>query len=230
MKLALLLALVAGPATAEVFTYWIQPCTRPSATCEQADEELAEWAMQDWERASRGALQFVRSPLSKARIRLYWAHDGSQGLYGEARAITVQGKPGAEVHVRPDLHALGHKVEGVGSRDRLFRHTIVYLTCLHETGHALGLPHTKAFSDIMYSFEYGGNILDYFGRYRRNLRTRDDIRKVSGLSADDQKRLLATFRKPGEETATAETVRSGMQLQQSGADAPAAGTVRRDER
>jgi hypothetical protein len=213
VKFVLLAALAAGPATAEVFTYWIQPCNRPSATCEQADEELAEWAMQAWQRASRGSLQFVRSPLSKARIRLYWAHEGSQGLYGEARAITVEGKPGAEVHIRPDLHALGHKVEGVGTRDRLFRHTIVYLTCLHETGHALGVPHTKAFNDIMYSFEYGGNILEYFGRYRRNLESREDIRRHSGLSADDQKRLLAIFKPADDGTSEGEGVRSGLQKQ-----------------
>lgn len=229
MKFVLFLTLAAFPATAEVFTYWIQPCAGPSVTCEQADEELAEWAMQDWERASRGALQFVRSPLSKARIRLYWAREGSQGLYGEARAITVEGKPGAEVHIRPDLHALGHKVEGVGTRDRLFRHTIVYLTCLHETGHALGLEHTKAFTDIMYSFEYGGNILEYFGRYRRNLQTREDIRRHSGVSSEDQKRLLAVFKSGEGASSDRDGVRSGMQ-HQVGAERQGSAGVTPDEK
>ena len=42
--------------------------------------------------------------------------------------------------------------------DKLLRDAIVYLTCLHETGHALGLQHTDAFADIMYSFQYGGDI------------------------------------------------------------------------
>jgi hypothetical protein len=45
----------------------------------------------------------------------------------------------------------------------------------------------------MYSFEYGGNILEYFGRYRRKLQKRDDIQNVSGLSPDDERRLLAIY-------------------------------------
>jgi predicted Zn-dependent protease len=72
------------------------------------------------------------------------------------------------------------------------RDSIVYLTCLHETGHALGLPHTAAFDDIMYSFQYGGDIPEYFARYRRKLHTRRDIQKNSGLSEADQTRLLQT--------------------------------------
>ncbi|MGI8743295.1 MAG: hypothetical protein ACR2NN_12140 [Bryobacteraceae bacterium] len=53
----------------------------------------------------------------------------------------------------------------------------MYLTCLHETGHALELPHTADFEDIMYSFQFGGNIPEYFGRYRRKLKLRGDIRR-----------------------------------------------------
>lgn len=198
MKCLFLLLLATAYLPAETFTYWIEPCTNPAAECEQGDDQIAQWAMKAWENASKGTLTFERSPFSKARIRLYWAHDGSQGLYGEARAIEVHGRSGAEVHIRSDLHALGHRVEGVGSKDRLFRHTIVYLTVLHETGHALGLEHSKSFHDIMYSFEYGGNILDYFGRYRRTLNVREDIATHPGLSNEDKKRLLALYaKKPG---------------------------------
>lgn len=193
MRVVFLILALAATAAAETFTYWIEPCTKPEAECEASDEQLAEWALDAWARASSGNLDFVRSPLSKARIRLYWASTGNRGLYGEARAITVDGKPGAEVDIRPSLHALGHKIEGVGSQDRLFRHTVVYITCLHETGHALGLPHTRAFSDVMYSFEYGGNILDFFGRYRRKLETREDIQRVSGLSSEDERRLMSIY-------------------------------------
>jgi matrixin len=188
----LLIALAASSA-AETFTYWIEPCTKPEAECESSDEQLAAWALGAWAKASNGNLSFVRSPLSKARIRLYWAAGGNRGLYGEARGITVDGRPGAEVEIRPSLHALGNKVEGAGTEDKLFRHTVVYLTCLHETGHALGLPHTRSFVDIMYSFEYGGNIVEYFNRYRRKLQAREDIQNVSGLSPEDERRVLAIY-------------------------------------
>jgi len=41
----------------------------------------------------------------------------------------------------------------------------------------------------MYSFQYGGDIVEYFARYRRNLKVRDDIRRNSGLN-DRDARLL----------------------------------------
>lgn len=194
MKVLLITFLLAAAMHAETFTYWIEPCSRPEAECEAGDVQLAEWALSAWEKASGGNVTFVKSRLSRARIRLYWASSGNRGLYGEARPITVDDQPGAELAIRPDLHALGHKIEGEGSRDRLFRHSIVYLTCLHEAGHALGLSHTKSSSDIMYSFEYGGNILEYFGRYRRKLKTREDIQLFSGLSSEDERRLGALYR------------------------------------
>lgn len=41
----------------------------------------------------------------------------------------------------------------------------------------------------MYSFGYGGDIVEYFARYRRRVGLRDDIRSVSGLSDADIKKL-----------------------------------------
>lgn len=102
-------------------------------------------------------------------------------MYGEAKPILVDGKKGAEVYVRPA--PLG------AADDKLLRDTIVYLTCLHETGHALGLPHTAAFEDIMYSFQYGGDIPEYFNRYRRKLRNREDIQNNSAISQADHEAL-----------------------------------------
>ncbi|HYP14093.1 MAG TPA: matrixin family metalloprotease, partial [Bryobacteraceae bacterium] len=193
VRIALLVLAAVCAAQAETYTYWIEPCTKPESECEAADEQLAEWALLAWGDAAQGKLRFVKSPLSKARIRVYWASSGKQGFYGEARAIEVEGKPGAEVEIRPNLQALGEKVYGEGSKDRLFRHSIVYLTCLHETGHALGLNHTTSFRDIMYTFEAGGDILEYFRRYRRLLSDREDIRKNPGLSPEDRRRVLGLY-------------------------------------
>ena len=117
-------------------------------------------------------------------------------MYGEARPIVVDRKPGAAVYVRPDLSQLGPEIDATGRRDPLFRHAIVYLTCLHESGHAIGLPHTAAYDDIMYNFGYGGDIVEYFARYRRKLTTREDIRKHSGISPSDQRRLGARLALP----------------------------------
>jgi len=167
---------------AERYSYWVEPCEKADTGCRAGDDELAGWAFDAWQKASSGALEFTRSTdRSHARIRVLWA-SAQQGLYGETRRVEVDGKPGAEVYVLPA--PLGP------SDDRLMRDAIVYLTCLHETGHALGLSHTAAFEDIMYSFQYGGDIGEYFGRYRRKLTSREDIRKNSGMSEADRRRLL----------------------------------------
>ena len=65
---------------------------------------------------------------------------------------------------------------------------------MHELGNALGLRHTRDYADIMYFFGYGGDIPNYFGRYRTQLTARTDIAKVSGLSAGDVTRLKELYR------------------------------------
>ncbi len=97
--------------------------------------------------------------------------------------MEVEGVRGAEVYVLPPA-------TGSYGSDPLLRDTVVYLTCLHETGHALGLAHTAAFADIMYSFQHGGDIAEYFARYRRQLSARRDIPKHSGASDADRRRLV----------------------------------------
>ena len=81
----------------------------------------------------------------------------------------------------------------ITSRDKLFRDSIVYLTVLHESGHALGLPHTRGYDDIMYSFAYGGDIVEYFARYRRKLEKRETIASASGLSDEDIRRVKLIY-------------------------------------
>jgi predicted Zn-dependent protease len=132
--------------------------------------------------------------MTQANIRLHWA-DSEQGQYGETRAFVSDGMRGAEVYVRPDLRAMGPDIFASASQDALLRETIVYLTCLHETGHALGLSHTADFADIMYFFGYDkGDVREYFGRYRRKLRDRADIVKNSGISPQDRTRFIQALK------------------------------------
>ena len=176
----------ASSAKAADVTYWVEPCTMmASLACAPEDVDLARWAFAAWETASEGGLHFVESKdRAKALFRLVWAQKNG-GLYGETEPIAVNGRRGAEIHVLAEPPNQG---------DRLMRDAIVYLTCLHESGHALGLNHTRAFPDIMYSFQYGGDIPEYFGRYRRRLMTREDIRRNSGMSPADKAALLEQVR------------------------------------
>jgi hypothetical protein len=162
------------------------------------DEELAVWALESWQRAAGGALTFVRAPSEDAAlVRVYWA-PAAGGQYGEMRALQVDGRRGAAVFIRPDTGALGDEIATRARLDSLFRDTIVYLTCLHELGHALGLAHTDDFADVMYFFGFGGDIGEYFGRYRRLIRERTDIRAASGLSRGDLTQLQALYDMPPE--------------------------------
>ena len=176
--------LLLAAATPETFTWWVQPCTPKLAAasgCEAADTELAGWALDAWASASGGKLRFVPAGSEKlARLRIYWVN-GSAGLYGETVPIEVDGQPGSAIYVLPDLTQLGPDIAAAGAKDRLFRHTVVYLTCLHESGHALNHAHTSDFDSIMYSFRYGGDVVEYFARYRRLLSERSDIRKHAGI-------------------------------------------------
>lgn len=158
-----------------------------------ADRELARWAVQAWSRESAGKLKFteVENPES-ALVRLRWV-SGREGLFGETQHIQVAGKEGALVFVLPDVALLGEPLATNAQHDPLLRDTIVYLTCVHELGHAVGLPHTRSFSDIMYSFAYGGDIVQYFMRYRDKLKSRDDIRRYSGLSPSDTSSLQQLY-------------------------------------
>ena len=182
LGLLLLASAVLAAAPRDNYSYWIAPCEHAETGCQAGDVELARWALEAWQAASHGELAFSRvQEMKRARIRVYWT-SARQGLYGETRPMQVDGRRGAEVYVQP--------APLEGKADWLLRDAVVYLTCLHESGHALGLAHTDAFDDIMYSFQYGGDIEEYFGRYRRKLETRGDIAKNSGMSAADRSRLI----------------------------------------
>ena len=159
-----------------------------------SDRELAKLALDAWSRESGGQLKFSEAKaVESALIRFRWISP-NEGLYGETQRVQVNGKPGAIVYVMPQVVVQGEPLASRAVQDNLLRETIVYLTCVHELGHAVGLPHTRRFEDIMYFFGYGGNIVDYFMRYRSKLQSRSDIGKYSGLSESDIEALRNVYR------------------------------------
>jgi hypothetical protein len=158
-----------------------------------SDRQLAQWALDAWAKNTDAGLVWHASPENEAVIRLYWTPPRIQA-FGEVQPIEVNGQPGSAVFVRADTRQLGDALATLVKQDPLWRDIIVYLTCVHELGHALGLAHTANFSDIMYSFQYGGDIAEYFGRYRRQLKSRSDIPSASPFSAADIQRLRAAMR------------------------------------
>jgi hypothetical protein len=197
----LLAALVVGvfvraqprvPLHTDTIRYYIAE-GEPDSAYRPEDRQLAEWALAAWEASAGWRWRFEPAPEEEADIRLYWVPAGA-GLYGEVRPMFVGGRPVSEVYIRPDTTALGREIAERAAADPLYRDTIVYLTCVHELGHALGLRHTDVYDDVMYAFGYGGDIPGFFGRYRAKLTQRSDIALHSGLSEGDLEQLRKVLR------------------------------------
>ncbi len=61
-----------------------------------SDRQLAQWALEGWERSAGGRFHFEAAPESSAVVRLNWAEpDGSE--YGEMQPLVVGGRRGAAV-------------------------------------------------------------------------------------------------------------------------------------
>jgi hypothetical protein len=148
------------------------------------DRDLAVRALEAWARLASPPIGLVPASEETAVLRIYWLPAGA-GLYGEMRAREVDGRPAADVFVHPDTEALGPDIALAARADPLLRDAIVYLTCVHELGHAFGLGHTADFADIMYSFVYGGDIVAYFHRFREKLGSLEDIGTASPFSDAD---------------------------------------------
>lgn len=164
----------------------------PDSGVRGTDRTLAQWALEAWARLADPPLRLVPGAERTATLRVYWVGPAA-GLYGETRGRTVGGRLAADVFVHPDTESLGADIAAVARRDPLFRDTIVYLTCVHELGHAFGLRHTSAFADIMYSFQYGGDFVAYFKRFRDKLERREDIRDASLFSDGDVRAFEALY-------------------------------------
>jgi predicted Zn-dependent protease len=152
-------------------------------------------ALAAWTRESGGKLRFVAAKSKDdALLRIRWI-SSHEGLFGETQRAIVNGHVGAVVNVMPEVSQLGEPLSSRAVGDTLLREIIVYLTCVHELGHAVGLNHTRNFEDIMYSFAYGGDFVAYFMRYRGRLQNRQDIGKYSGLSGQDVETLRNLYNK-----------------------------------
>jgi hypothetical protein len=178
-----------GNLAPRTYTYFIEDGVTADGF-RPGDRELAQWALEAWERSSRGTLRFVEAPATSPRIRIRWV-SAREGQYGET--VRVPGNRRASiVFIRPDTESLGPVAEPA-RLDPLLRDSIVYLTCLHELGHAIGLTHTADDRDIMYSFEFGGDVRAFFYRYRDQLKQRADIATTAGLSVNDIERIRTMF-------------------------------------
>jgi len=175
LVLALLVASAAAAAEPHQWPYYVE---------QNDDADLAVWALQAWERASEGKIRLQRVDKADDALLQVVHATGQHGQYGEAVPVRINGRRGVRLFIRSGTF---------GGGDKLLRDTIVYLTVLHEAGHAFGLQHTRVFEDIMYSFQYGGDLEEYFQRYRRKLTRREDIRKHSGIAAGDLRQLKAVL-------------------------------------
>lgn len=155
------------------------------------DTELAVWALNEWERAAEGAIRFEHiGSEGTALIRIYWLPWAREEL-GQTRPFMTRGHRASSVFIRPDIERVIRRA----SEDPIMRETILFLVCLHELGHALGLGHTTDNTDIMWEGGHGQDS-EVFERHRKRVRTRDSIRDLSWLSAADIKRLKFLYPRP----------------------------------
>jgi hypothetical protein len=160
---------------------WIDPSYAPlGATA------LIEKALLTWTRAGDGRFTLSRAH-SRADATIAVIFVASDAVYGETAPHVDAAK---RVIVSADV-AMNAAVPD----DPLDARIVVYLTALHELGHALGLPHTNNFRDIMYSFRAPDDGARFFGNYRKLLQSVADIGgpTATGLSPDDVTALRALY-------------------------------------
>jgi hypothetical protein len=165
----------------QVIGVWIDPIRRPHGA-----EALVDRALRTWTDAAAGRFALQMTPARDASIRFHFTPTGD-GLYGGTAPVV---DPRSGVMLRADI-----MVTTAPDLDALGRSIVIYLTSLHELGHALGLDHTEDAATIMYRFKEPEDAPRYFAEYRTRIRSVEDIGTAgaTGLSSADIAALAALY-------------------------------------